>query len=78
MAEGSISHSLVRRVAAEKGVEPTVLTPLYQVIDTDALDALFDGSDGAILRDGHVAFTYEGYTVRVDHDHSISLEPSGD
>ncbi|WP_336003515.1 HalOD1 output domain-containing protein [Halorientalis halophila] len=73
MAEGSISYALVRKVAAEKSVDPEVLTPLHDVIDPDALESLFDDSDGSMLRDGYIVFSYEGFTVRVDHDREITL-----
>lgn len=78
MVEGSISYTLVRRVAAEKGVDPTSLRPLYEVIDTDALDALFEESSTARLRDGYVGFSYEGYAVRIGHDGSVSLAPASE
>jgi hypothetical protein len=73
MADGSISYTLVRKVADEKGVDPETLAPLHDVIDPDALESMFDDADGSTLRNGHISFNYEGFTVNVDHDGSISL-----
>jgi hypothetical protein len=78
MADGSLSYVLVRRVAAEKGVNPEALAPLHDVIDPDALESMFDDSDGSMLQDGYLSFNYEGFTVRVGHDRSVSLTPTAD
>jgi len=73
MADESISYTLVREVAAEKGVDPETLVPLHDVIDPDALESMFDDADGSMLRNGHLSFNYEGFSVRVDDDGSVSL-----
>ncbi|WP_084802737.1 HalOD1 output domain-containing protein [Halorientalis sp. IM1011] len=73
MADKSISYALVREVAAEKGVDPEALVPLHDVIDPDALESMFDNTDGSTLRNGHLSFSYEGFSVRVDDDGSVSL-----
>ncbi|SEO79337.1 hypothetical protein SAMN05216388_101977 [Halorientalis persicus] len=78
MDERSISYALVRKVATEKGVEPEALVPLHDVIDPDALESLFDDADGSVLREGHVRFNYEGFSVEIGHDRSVSLTPNGD
>jgi len=79
MAHESISYALVREVAAEKGVDPEALVPLHDVIDPDALESMFDDADGSVLQDGHLSFNYEGFSVRVDDDGSVSLTtPSHD
>ncbi|MDS0477048.1 HalOD1 output domain-containing protein [Natrinema sp. 1APR25-10V2] len=60
----AVSLSVVQQVAARENVDPVELTPpLHDVIETDALDALFSTSDGS---DGELVFRYLGYTVRVD------------
>lgn len=46
------------------------LDPLYTAIDTDALNALFQGEDTA----GAVTFTYSGCRVSVYGDGRISVE----
>lgn len=78
MVDGSISYTLVQEVAAEKGVDPESLAPLHDVIDPDALESMFDSSNGSRLRNGHVSFEYEGFTVSVDHEETVSLTSTAD
>ena len=69
-AEHTISGAVVEAVAAEEGVTPSQLSkPLYSVIDSYALDALFRSTSGS------VTFTYYGYEVTVDATDQIELEP---
>ncbi|MXR42643.1 hypothetical protein GRX01_15020 [Halobaculum sp. WSA2] len=58
--------AVVARVASVSGVDPLELPPLYDVIDPDALNAIFsgraeDGSDGGVT----VSFEYADHRVRV-------------
>lgn len=71
----SPSAAVVERVADREGVDPTELsTPLYSVVDPDALDALFCGGDGdASSIRGAVRFDYLGYEVRVGADGDVTL-----
>ncbi len=73
MVDGSISYTLVQEVAAEKGVDPESLAPLHDVIDPDALESMFDNANGSTLRNGFISFNYEGFTINVDHEGSVSL-----
>lgn len=58
------STRVVQGVAAHDGVDPTDLEPaLHEVIDTDALDALFRSPDDASTT---VEFAYRGAEVCVD------------
>lgn len=62
------SEAVVEAVAEAEGVDPMGLhTTLYEVIDPDALDALFQSSsaDAAAPR---IEFTYHGYVVTVTGD----------
>ena len=45
------------------------MDPLYDIVDPDALDALFQGRDG-----GAVTFDYAGYAVTIRADTTISLQ----
>lgn len=73
MTEPSISYGVVSRVSQAKGVAPDELRPLHDVIDPDALEALFDDADGTQIRSGQVSFTYEGYAVEV-RDEEIAVQ----
>ncbi|ELZ15285.1 hypothetical protein C477_18905 [Haloterrigena salina JCM 13891] len=75
VSEGQPSLTIVERVAALDGTDPLSLPPLYDAIDPDALDSLFQSSsaDGPQTT-GAVQFTYYGYDVRVDADGEIAIE----
>ncbi len=49
MGERPASLAVVGALAAVRGVDGTDLPPLQESVDTDALDALFDGGPSADL-----------------------------
>ncbi|MCU4924374.1 hypothetical protein OB905_00035 [Halobacteria archaeon AArc-dxtr1] len=58
------SVAVVQEVARREGVSPTELhPPLWNAVDSDALDRLVTGTDAPCV----VEFSYRGYTVRVDY-----------
>lgn len=62
----NISQAVVETVAEAKGVNPLELTtPLYEVIDPDALDHLFATASTDGRMDGKITFDYSGYEVTV-------------
>lgn len=66
----SISRQVLEVVAAEAGTTPLALeTPLYEVVDPDALDALY-GANGAAPT---IEFTYLGYSVSIDGEGDVSV-----
>lgn len=70
----SLSHAVVEAVAEAEGVDPVALrTPLYEAIDPDALDAVFESADESPPLDGRVFFEYYGYTVAVASDGTVAL-----
>jgi hypothetical protein len=64
------SHSVVEAVAEVTNTDPTQLRPLYEVIDTDALDDLITGDFKRIQTPDElrIAFQYEGCDVAVYAD----------
>lgn len=73
-AEDGFGEPAVRvaeEVAEAKGVDVLDLDPLFETINSDALDALLANAD----RDVEVTFEYEGYAVRIRGDGQISLDP---
>lgn len=67
------SVQIVERVAAAKGISPEKLAPLYDIIDTDALNTLFRSERDSDAGIGHVQFQYEGHTIVVASDGGIEL-----
>ncbi|WP_415382337.1 HalOD1 output domain-containing protein [Halosimplex sp. TS25] len=68
----SASVAVYRAVAALANAEPESLDPLGRTVDTDALDALLDGSGDSACR---VTFRYQGFRVEVAADDSVRLTP---
>lgn len=74
-AHGSLVSRIVEKVADSEGVDPTELQPpLYEVIEPDALNAVFADAESDVSReDGRVEFTYCGYQVVVRSDGQVSV-----
>lgn len=65
-----LGHRVLDAIADEEGTSPLAFeTPLFEVVDPDALDALFP-HEGA---DVTVEFTYRGYRVTVHSTDRIEL-----
>jgi len=70
----AVSTTVVEAVARERGVPVTEIdTPLNDVVDPDALDALFGSTMTGKERmtTGHVEFTFAGCDVVVEADGSV-------
>jgi len=50
-----------------------VLTPLFETIDPDALNALFSPTHSGDTRTGSVTFTHDGYDVTVTADGEVTV-----
>lgn len=62
-ADGA-SMAVVNAVAARRNADPLELPPLYEWIDPEALDALFDPPEEAA--DRRFEFVYDGHLVTID------------
>lgn len=72
------SEKTVELVAEAENTEPYQLEELlFETVDADALDALFESfEDGPTRNEGAVRFQYHGYDVRVTaEDEVIIREP---
>ncbi|GKZ12459.1 hypothetical protein HAL_03400 [Haladaptatus sp. T7] len=60
-----LSETVIESVASIRGVDPTkTRIPLADVIDPDALDALFTATrEGKGRKRGHITFSMDGFTV---------------
>lgn len=82
----SPSRAVVTAVADEVGEDPIRISPLYDAVDTDALDNIFDiGSYSHPSPTGCVEFEYENHWVMVKangrgylYDRDIRTAVSGD
>lgn len=72
----SIIEWVLQTVAAYENVPTTELPPLFEVVDPDALSAVFASPPGGPSRDGGaVIFPYAGYELTVSADGSVDAEP---
>jgi len=77
--EHELCQTIVTAVAAADGTDPMRLSPLYDVVDTEALEQLFRGVDGSRANDGlRVGFEYEGHVVAVHGDGTVVVRGVGD
>lgn len=70
----SVTVKVVEKVAEHENVEPAELPPLADVINPDALNALFDSIKNPGDTDAHLSFNYLGNTVHVYADCSVQIE----
>ena len=69
-----MSDAVVEAVAAATGRDETELEPLFDAVDPDALDDLFDrGSTARRRADVRVAFRYAGCRVAVGPDGTVAV-----
>lgn len=77
-ADESISMAVVRAVSAIEGKEPCSIGPLAEVIDPDALDALFARRPNGKPRiGGRISFVYSQSHVTVEAGEYLSVELVG-
>lgn len=75
----SLSTVVIESVSEVAGKSPELLgDPLYDYVDPDALDQLFEPLRGSRQREGgRVAFEFAGYLVTVRGDGGILITPGG-
>jgi hypothetical protein len=63
--------AIVRAVADREGVPATQLPPLYETVDPDVIDAIYEASSASGAR---VTFEYVGYTITFRTDGTIVVD----
>lgn len=78
-AEQPLSQSVVRAVAGAKGIEPEqVASRIYDVVDPDALDRLFESPSDDIKREeAQLSFTIDEYEVVIQGGELVMVHPEG-
>lgn len=71
--ESSATETVIWALAEAVGVDPVELPPLYDYVDPDALNALFEGHDGATDRDNLLSFQVGTWNVFVCSDGRIRV-----
>ncbi|SIQ75707.1 hypothetical protein SAMN05421858_0307 [Haladaptatus litoreus] len=64
------SIAVINAIADHEGSSPDEIRPqLYDAVDPDALDSLFQPRvDGELRRGGRAVFTYRGYRITYESD----------
>jgi len=71
----TVSTAVVRAVGAVEGRNPQSLRPLTNVLDTEALDALFAcRGDGAARIGGRLSFVYSACRLTVDNGEYLTVQ----
>lgn len=75
-----LSTRVIEAIASRKGVDPIDLDePLYTVVDTEALDALFfPGRVDDSRTEGRVTFRYDEHVVTVFSDGRVEVFEADD
>ncbi|MFC7213042.1 HalOD1 output domain-containing protein [Saliphagus sp. GCM10025334] len=63
-----ILEQILDGVTALEDTDPLELPPLYDVVDPDALEAIFSTTVSGATRVGRVEFPYAGHTVTVEFE----------
>lgn len=75
MDSESPSEKAIRKLATAEGIDQADLDPIFNSVEPDALDAIFQNlSNGPARDEGKVEFTHEGYTVTVHADGGVSID----
>jgi len=72
-AETDPTLAVVEAIAVAANREPTDHRPLYDAVDTDALNDIFDGDQSPSVE---VSFTYEGFDVSVAGTGTVTVRPA--
>lgn len=73
--QSSLSIAVIEALARAKGVDATELdVPLYERIDTEALEALYHHSRGTADEGWTLSFPFDEFTVTVRGDGRITVE----
>lgn len=76
-AEQPLSESVVRAIAEAEGIEPErVASRIYDVVDPDALDRLFESPNDQIPReDAQLTFRLDDYEVLIQGGELVMVRP---
>lgn len=77
-SDDALSVTVAKVVSVVAGVPPTELEPLHHVVDTDALETLFQPLDGETRpENSYVSFPFSGHNVTVYADGVVVVETLG-
>ncbi|WP_337652328.1 HalOD1 output domain-containing protein [Halomontanus rarus] len=75
-SEDTPVYAVVSAVAEAEGTDPVELPPLYEAIDSEALNDLFTGRAKSTV--GKVTFQYAGYDVTVNGNGEVQARSTNE
>lgn len=72
-SDRSPAEVIIDALAKAAGVDPLELPPLYDFVDSDALDSLFERHDGAKNADALLSFRIENWNIFVRADGRVRV-----
>ena len=72
----SISTTLIEAVSAVVGEQSTTLPPLFESVDPDALDSVFEPTTATPRTAGRISIPYAGFLVTIYADGEITFTAS--
>ncbi len=75
-AETQPSLAVIEAITVAANRPPLEGPPLYDAIDSEALDDIFDGSDDRPPAQIEVSFTYDGFDVTVSGAGQVTVRPA--
>lgn len=71
----TIHEAVLFEIASREGVEPAELKPpLCDVIDPEAIDAVFTNTSNITRSGGRLEFEYAGYEISITAEPNVSVE----
>jgi hypothetical protein len=70
------SLAVIEAITVAANRQPLEGPPLYDAIDSEALDTLFDGSEERPPAQLEVTFTYDGFDVTVSGAGQVTVRPA--
>lgn len=67
------SMAIVEAVAEAEGIDPAELPPMYEIVDSDAVDRLFTSYDEAEESEAVLSFTHDHWNIFVRGDGEIRV-----
>lgn len=68
--DAAVGFTIVNRIADLESVDPMDLDPLFEVVDAEALETLFQSN---ATSNAFVSFEYHGYRVVVDAEKRVRI-----
>lgn len=67
------STTIIQAVAKAEGIHPTKLPPIYEIVDSDAVNRLFENYEKTMESEAVLSFTHDHWNIFVRGDGEIRV-----